>query len=183
MRFTTGHARDSLAGCCTDAAGSFLGEPDGRCAGDAGWRKNRNTNSLCEGSEGLTPAPKGQYGQSRVQYERGRKGLEGIPCAIRDLEPEAKEGSLSRVKIRLSWGPWDVWGWRKVLGTGMGDEEQRRVERDARYNENLAAFLVCMRDGHVPARDGSFRVEWTGSHSARAIGCGRCKLVYWENGP
>ena len=63
----------------------------------------------------------------------------------------------------------------------MSDEDRRILEREARYNEKLASFLVCLREGHDedPKETmvaGYGRVYFSGNGDVRA--CRRCHLVY-----
>lgn len=58
------------------------------------------------------------------------------------------------------------------------DEQRRRLEREARYDEALAALLVCLRERH--ARDE--RVALIGlSHGGNLAVCGRCGLVFYAH--
>lgn len=71
----------------------------------------------------------------------------------------------------------------------MSDEQRRRLEREARYDERLAALLECLRSGHVPlAVEGlSPNVVTLQPHPRAANnealvfrGCSRCGLAYVE---
>ena len=55
----------------------------------------------------------------------------------------------------------------------MSDEQRRRLEREARYDEKLADWLRCMREGHDP----DDRLSRPG---AGQKACKRCFLVYWD---
>ena len=60
----------------------------------------------------------------------------------------------------------------------MSDEQRRRLEREARYDEKLADWLRCMREGHDPAS--SLGVGFAAIPGSRMRACKRCLLVYWE---
>jgi len=66
----------------------------------------------------------------------------------------------------------------------MSDEDRRLLEREARYNTRLAAFLTCMREGHDPApgsgRFGGHVDLGAGIVPVRTPYCKRCRLVYVE---
>jgi hypothetical protein len=86
-----------------------------------------------------------------------------------------------------------------------GDEDRRRLEREARYEGELASLLACMRDGHVPQKfvqDGEEHASFLVVLSRSAIFspadariervmrppftvnirlCKRCRLTYWDD--
>ena len=63
----------------------------------------------------------------------------------------------------------------------MSDEERRLVEREARYSERLAAFLVCLREDHVPKQHPlGFPCSLAAFHDGSLRVCDRCHLSYFH---
>lgn len=59
------------------------------------------------------------------------------------------------------------------------DDERRALEREARYNQNLANLLTCMREGHEPdAGVGCSHEGFSGGNPTCVQYCKRCRLKF-----